>query len=73
MKFLPESIFKQSIPRVSQKFYEWYLSFRRKPQVYSLKSSELTDGKYYFKMKALSPSTTSKKVSTKCEIADPWN
>ena len=53
MKFLPQTIFEREVPRVTQKFYEWYLSFRRKPQVYRMSSSEVTEGKYYFVMKSL--------------------
>jgi hypothetical protein len=53
MKFLPQTIFERGVPRVTQKFYEWYLSFRRKPQVYRMSSSEVTEGKYYFVMKSL--------------------
>ena len=47
MKALPSSTFWDTIPRVSQSFYEWYLSFRRKPQVYRLSGSEVTEGRYY--------------------------
>ena len=53
MKALPGSKFWDTIPRVSQSFYEWYLSFRRKPQVYRLSGSEVTEGRYYFIMKSL--------------------
>ena len=53
MKALPSSMFWDTIPRVSQSFYEWYLSFRRKPQVYRLRGSEVTEGRYYFIMKSL--------------------
>ena len=69
MKALPSSTFWDTIPRVSQSFYEWYLSFRRKPQVYRLRGSEVTEGRYYFRMKVLSPS---KKVS-KSWLGDLWN
>ena len=69
MKALPSSTFWDTIPRVSQKFYEWYLSFRRTPQGYRFSGSELTEGKYYFRMKVLSPS---KKVSKRW-VFDPWN
>ena len=65
MKALPSSTFWDTIPRVSQSFYEWYLSFRRKPQVYRLRGSEVTEGRYYFRK-------SSKKVS-KSWLSDLWN
>ena len=67
MKALPSSTFWDTIPRVSQSFYEWYLSFRRKPQVYRFSGSELTDGRYYFKK----PSKAPKK--SKRWVFDLWN
>ena len=45
MKALPSSTFWDTIPRVSQSLYEWYLSFRRKRQVYRLRGSEVSEGR----------------------------